>query len=383
MCRENNNDPLADHIGCENAGQTAFFMFYFEQQQFRSIAFSPSGESTALAELGLLDQVESIPRAGSAIDTAATFIAEHDFNAIAINISDSNAQADGLSFSQYRQLTTAVGPKYAPRLISSDTLVYEWLSIKLPQEVDIMRYAAELTAAWQIEAYQQVVPGITTDADVAAFLKQKMQQAGVTDAWAPNQNPNVNSGTDRGHSHATNRVIIAGDVIQTDFGIRLWDRWVTDIQRFAYVLPANETVVPEDILHYWNSAKQGREAAYQAMRPGVIGVEVDAAQRTVMEATGSLPVMWSTGHPVGYEAHDTGPNLGGSKAVSVRPASQKTLAEGMTFAFDGFHSWFLPNGSPKTISVEEMVVITAEGAEYLIPPQQNLVLIPTLKRSQL
>jgi hypothetical protein len=35
----------------------------------------------------------------------------------------------------------------------------------------------------------------------------------------------------------------------------------------------------------------------------------------------------------------------------------------------------LPNGKPKTISVEEMVVITKDGAEYLIPPQQDLVLI--------
>jgi hypothetical protein len=47
----------------------------------------------------------------------------------------------------------------------------------------------------------------------------------------------------------------------------------------------------------------------------------------------------------------------------------------MTFAFDGFHSWLLDSGQPKTISVEEMVVITENGAEYLIPPQLDLVLI--------
>jgi hypothetical protein len=85
--------------------------------------------------------------------------------------------------------------------------------------------------------------------------------------------------------------------------------------------------------------------------------------------------MWSTGHPVGYVAHDTGPNLGGSSAVSVRPASQRLLAKGMTFAFDGFYSWLLADGQPKTISVEEMVQITDSGAEFLIPPQLDLVLI--------
>jgi ribulose-5-phosphate 4-epimerase/fuculose-1-phosphate aldolase len=53
----------------------------------------------------------------------------------------------------------------------------------------------------------------------------------------------------------------------------------------------------------------------------------------------------------------------------------------MTFAFDGFHAWTLPGGDgtwgngSKTISVEEMVVITDSGAEYLVPPQERLILI--------
>lgn len=105
------------------------------------------------------------------------------------------------------------------------------------------------------------------------------------------------------------------------------------------------------------------------------GIDVDTVQRKVMEATGSIPLMWSTGHPVGYVAHDTGPNLGASRAVSVRSASLLALAEGMTFAFDGFYSWSLENGQGKSISVEELVHITEDGAEYLIPPQQELILI--------
>jgi hypothetical protein len=38
----------------------------------------------------------------------------------------------------------------------------------------------------------------------------------------------------------------------------------------------------------------------------------------------------------------------------------------------------LADGQPKTISVEEMVHITDSGAEYLIPPQQDLVLITSI-----
>lgn len=377
VCRENNNDPLADHIGCENAGAPAAYLFYQNDKGFHSLVYSPSSESKALSELNIHDKVIAVPRGESAIEKMADFMKQQNFERIAINSSQNNAQADGLSYTQRMTLEKALGNSFSKRLVSADDVVYEWLSIKLPAEVEIMREAAKLTAEWQIEAYKTVVPGKTTDAVLAAFLKTKMKQHGVGDAWAPDQNPNVNSGPDRGHSHATDKVIMPGDVIQIDFGIKLYDRWVSDIQRFAYVLAAGETEAPEDIKHYWLSAREGGKAAFKAMKPGVRGIDVDAAQSKLMKQNGSEPVMWSTGHPVVYVAHDTGPNLGGSRGATVRPAAHKTLKAGMVFAFDGFHSWQRNDGTFKTISVEEMAVITESGAEYLIPPQQRLILIPS------
>jgi Xaa-Pro dipeptidase len=41
ICRENNNDPIADHIGGENAGGTAAFLFYNDDEGFHSLVFSP------------------------------------------------------------------------------------------------------------------------------------------------------------------------------------------------------------------------------------------------------------------------------------------------------------------------------------------------------
>lgn len=378
ICRENNNDPIADHIGGENAGGTAAFLFFKDQRGFHSVVFSPAGEATALDELDIHDEVISIERGKSSVEQAVQFIKAKDLNTIAVNSSTTNSQADGLSFTQRTELERLLGDK-KDRLRSSTKLIYHWLAIKLPEEVALMRKAAQLTADWQIEAYKQVVPGKSTDADVARFLKSKMVEYGVDDAWAPDQNPNVNSGPDRGHSHATDKIIRAGDVIQIDFGIKIHNRWVSDIQRFAYVLAENEMEAPEHILTYWEHAKAGNRAAFSAMKPGVKGIDVDRAQRELMKQRNSEYVMWSTGHPVGYVAHDVGPNLGGSQSSHVRPAAQKELEVGMTFAFDGFFSWKREDDRFKTISVEEMVVIKETGAEYLIEPQEELVLIRSLK----
>lgn len=91
--------------------------------------------------------------------------------------------------------------------------------------------------------------------------------------------------------------------------------------------------------------------------------------------------MWGTGHPVGYWAHDVGPSLSGAqRETPPAGASLRVLQPGQTFAFDGFFSWPLPAAAgaekaTKTISVEEMAVVNEKGAEYLIPPQEELVLI--------
>jgi Xaa-Pro aminopeptidase len=88
--------------------------------------------------------------------------------------------------------------------------------------------------------------------------------------------------------------------------------------------------------------------------------------------------MWGTGHPVGYWAHDVGPRLGGGNlGRELNRGEGQRLKPGMTFAFDGFFSWPLSDSTTKTISVEEMVVITESGAEWLTPPQDDLILIPS------
>ena len=179
--------------------------------------------------------------------------------------------ADGLTHSQHEELIALMGSD-KNKLVSSEELVYEWLSIKLPEEVEILKKAAQLASDFQVEAYATIVPGKTTDADVAKFLKAKMAEYGVTDAWHPDQNPNVNSGPDRGHSHATDKIIQPGDVIQTDFGVKLYGIWVSDIQRFAYVLKEGETSAPKDIQTYWENGKAGSRIALAAMKPGVKGL---------------------------------------------------------------------------------------------------------------
>ena len=389
LLRENANDPLALHVGGENAGAPSAVLVFRQagaagptagasgDDRVRSVMLAGFGEAIALRELALHDSVVVYDGGAEGLERAiAERLAAADPARIAVN-SGGSGMADGLSWTQRTGLERALGPALAARLVPAEPMVRAWLAVKLPEEVAIMRRAAALTVQLEEEAYAAIVPGVTRDHDLATFLKRRMRELGVEDGWSPAQNPSVNSGPDRGHSHASDRVIQPGDVIQTDFGIKVHGVWVTDIQRFAYVLRPGESAPPPAVERRWRHAVAGGRAAFRAMRPGATGAQVDSAQRLAMAAAGSLPVPWGTGHAVGYWAHDAGPGLNRRET--------RALAAGHVLAFDGFHAWAFDGragaapawgAGTKTISVEEMAVVTAGGAEYLVPPQERLILVP-------
>lgn len=382
VCRENDNDPLALHVGGESVGSSVGILFLRQAGTVESVALSLPVESGALRDLGLHDRLVEFAASEDLWSSIARELVAADPARIAINSSE-RAVSDGLSQTQRERLERAVGPQLASRFVSSDELVVEWLSVKLPVELRILARAAELTARMQEEAFASVVPGRTREIDLARFLKRRMVALGVEAAWASAHNPHVNSGVDRGRSQPTERVIRSGDFIRTEFGIKVHGVWVTDIQRLAYVLAPDESAPLAEAMERWEKVLHGRRAAFEAMRPGVRGVDVDFAQRERTREAGSLPVPWSTGHAVGYWAQDVGPRLGDAQGAS-RPAGDalRELRPGQTFAFGGLFAW-RPNGASegetKTISVKEMVVVTDGGVRFLIPPQEQLILIPATR----
>jgi Xaa-Pro aminopeptidase len=379
-CRENNNDPLAIHVGGEVAGAPAVILFLLQEEAVESLALFPWGESTAARELELHDRVIEYDRGGNVWALAAEHLKAANPSAIGVNCS-SPPIADGMSWTQRRAAEEALGPDLSARLVSAEDLVAEWLSVKLPEEVDIIRRAGALTDQLEREAYAQVVPGKTRDLDVARYIKKRMRELEVSDGWSPEHNPSVNSGFPRGHASTTDKVIQPGDTVGMDFGIKVYDRWCTDYQRFAYVLGPGETAAPDHVLQKWEYARKGHRLVLEGMKPGMRGWDVDHIQREWMKETGSLPVKWGTGHPVGYYAHDIGPYLGGGQYEGPPQGDAcRLLRPGQTFAYDGFYVWEVEHEGEKKqkmISVEEDVVVTEEGAEYLIPPQEELILIPS------
>jgi hypothetical protein len=174
LLRENANDPLALHVGGENAGAPSAVLVLRGagagangDDRVRSIMLAGFGEAIALRELALHDSVVVYDGGVAGLERAiAERLAAADPARIAVN-SGGSGMADGLSWTQRTGLERALGPALAARLVPAEPMVHAWLAVKLPEEVAIMRRAAALTVRLEEEAYATIVPGVTRDHDLA------------------------------------------------------------------------------------------------------------------------------------------------------------------------------------------------------------------------
>ena len=377
LCRENNNDPLAIHVGGENAGRLTAFLFVRSASGTDRVIVTSDSEGITVQERFPAARVATYPGRAGAFDAIASEIRTADPGTLAVNRSEL-AAADGLSATQLGELESALGSGWAARLTSSGELVVRWLAAKIPPEVEIIRKAAVLTDLLEYELFEMVVPGETTNGDMQAWMRDRIESLGLGHSWP--SNPGITTGLDRGRGSDVARVIQPGDLINIDAGVAVYDLWRTDLQRFAYILRPGEELPPDSIQYAWESARLSSRRMLDAMAPGVRGWEVDRVQVDTQAQRGSLPHWASTGHPVGYWTHDVGPRIGGYVAGGPPPAGDvaRALEPGMMFGYDGNYVWPATDdgvSGTKSITIEEMGLVTATGAEYMTEPQEELVLI--------
>jgi len=112
------------------------------------------------------------------------------------------------------------------------------------------------------------------------------------------------------------------------------------------------------------------ERSRQAIVPGGRGLDVDAVARQVLAANGYEGFPHGLGHQVGRYAHDGTALLGPAWEKYAQKPFQ-TLEPSMVFTLEPRLT--VPGRGVATI--EEMVVVTEHGAEYLSDPQRELVTV--------
>jgi Xaa-Pro aminopeptidase len=290
---------------------------------------------------------------------------------IALNYSPNDVYADGLGHGLYQVLVGYLaGAPYAERLVSAEGIIGALRGRKTPAEAARIRTAVATTLEIYRRVFDFMQPGMS-EAQVGAFMHQQMAALGIREtAWDRESCPAVNSGPDSpvGHAGPTDLRLERGHIVHFDFGIRQ-DEYCSDIQRVVYLLRPGETCAPEPVQRGFDTVLAAVDAAVAAMRPGVTGVEVDAAARRVIVDAGYPEFRYATGHHLGRNAHDGGGVLGPAWErygdTPFRPLEAGhvyTVEPGLAVPGYGY------------IGLEEDVLVTPDGAAYLGEPQRALIL---------
>jgi Xaa-Pro aminopeptidase len=288
---------------------------------------------------------------------------------IAINTSLSNVMADGLSYGMYQLLSKMlVDTPFEKRLCSAEDIIAALNGRKTATEIDLIKAAVSDTLEIYQHTYEFMKPGMT-EKDIADFMHKQIEGRNLLAAWTYEGCPAVNSGPDSpvGHAAPTDIQLERGHLVHFDFGVQK-DGYCSDIQRMVYLLKPGETKPPAEVQQGFDLVRQAIEAARVVLRPGVIGLEVDTAARKVITDAGYPEYHYATGHQLGKHAHDGGGILGpqwevyGDLPNQVIEKDQVYTIE-LGIALEGYGY----------IGLEEDVLVTADGNEYLGEPQRRLV----------
>jgi Xaa-Pro aminopeptidase len=362
---EVNYDPALDLIlGANCTWQSAFLI----PAEGRAVAIVGSLDETRIRETGGYDV---IGYKQSIRETLLRRIEAFAPGTIAVNFSENDVMADGLSHGMYVILTSHLeGTPYADRLRSSEKLISKVRGRKSPEEIRRIAKNVELTEELFARVSKVMKPGMT-ERDVAAFLLGEVDREGVETSWERELCPSVFTGPESAGAHAspTDRAIEKGHVLNIDFGTRS-EKYCSDMQRTWYFLKDGETEAPADVQEPFETIRDAIQLAADTIRPGMEGREVDAIARGYITGKGYEEYPHALGHQIGQRTHD-GAGLLCPEWERYGNLPYLKIEENQVYTIEPRIN--IPGYGVATM--EEIIVVRPNGGEFLSHPQRELYLI--------
>lgn len=285
---------------------------------------------------------------------------------IGLNYSADDVKADGLTVGMLHVLQGYLeGSKF--NLVSAAKTVKAIRAIKTDSEVVAIRSALAETGRMFAEIVAFARPGVS-ERSVYDHVHRLATERGLGFSWDPVGDPIVNSGPNSmiGHGVPSASILIqAGHIFHVDLGL-LKEGYASDIQRSWFVGDS----IPKDVQRGFDAVRDAIFAGFEAIHPGVPGIEIDAAARASIVSSGYPEYLHALGHQVGRAAHDGGTVLGPAWERYGNTPFQP-LEEGEVYTLE--LGVILENRG--YLGLEEMVRVTATGCEWLMEPQTKMLLL--------
>ena len=257
-------------------------------------------------------------------------------------------EADAVSYASWETLRGG-GLDLVPRR----GLVEALRAVKDDGELDTIRRAGEITSrAYERFAEERFVG--RTERELAWRLDALFHEFG---AHAPAFETIVASGPNsaRPHARPTDRELQAGETVVIDAGAQV-EGYCADCTRTFATGP-----LPDELRDAYVATSDGQLAGLEAVRPGVTGIDADAAARDQIEAAGyGGKFGHGLGHGVGLDVHEA-PRLSRESSDTLVAGNVVTIEPGIYLEGLG------------GIRIEDLVIVTDGGPEILTTSTKDLI----------
>ncbi|TFF90384.1 MAG: aminopeptidase P family protein [Promethearchaeota archaeon] len=359
-------DPVMDIVVAGDVVWHSAFIFSLAEDKLSKVAIVGNHDVNAEEDKRLWDEVIGYKEGIS--KPLADYIKKLDPKKIALNYSIDDVTSDGLTHGMFLTISEILKDK-KDRFISAEPIIQDLRGRKSQTEIELVKEACILTKEIYEEMAAKLKVGMN-EKEVQKMFHDKMDSLGVIEAWQRNSCPAVDAGPDKGIGHAgpkKDSLLKKGHTVHFDFGIKLHG-YCSDIQRMYFF--GKEEDIPEELQHAFDTVHKAITLAAEFIKPGVKGYEVDKIARDHVLERGYEEYTHALGHQVGTHAHDGGVLLGPLwERYGDIPKGE--VQENMIFTLE----LYTKTKNYGYVSLEEDIVVTKDGCEFLIPRQDKFICI--------
>ena len=317
------------------------------------------------------------------------FVTERNPERIAVNFlldlgswPTDRGNPDGISHTDYLLLADELGEEYASKLVSSEYLILDYITQKVPSEIELMKRMRRDDLERLERVFAAIEPGVTPTDDSGVTVLRRMStglsQRGRSAGWE-------------------NSVVQGGDILAAP-----------SLGAYAYVLREGETEPPAEIQRLWSEYQRIDRILAQSIRAGLTPRQIIEGYARRFEEAGIilrddqlhmvLPKNDFPTYAAGFDPGRTHLSIDAHGQVKgARPWSEETyhaprigsygpdwtkdipLPPHHHFVIEYF--FYMPSPGPEGQDQyllwwdHEEALATENGIEYLSTPQQDLYLI--------
>jgi Xaa-Pro dipeptidase len=426
VTREGDPDPLALQFG----STYGYLVFTDRGDRIERAAFGSPGAVSGIDVRGSDAFARAISSYGDGyrlafgygdevFDEFRQFVAERDPKVIAVNMSDSLAEADGMSHSSYLKLVKILGPKYSARLVSAERVISDFIVRRTLNEVTAQANSLAIGRRLHAEALARIVPGKTTIREITTWAREWAYQRHLAGygTWSPGGVRVYYSAVSPPPSYPPSArywawhgdyVLQRGDFFAFNVGVDYLG-FGTDTKTHAYILREGETSVPESIQRTFDLAVAGQRIMREHMKVGMTAKQSLDAMIAAMEKAGYIHTPFENsgiqgtgltpdgkamkdyliiqkalantdkpGFEIDNHAFGSYNTVGPSMTTFRADRHGLKIQENHIFAFEYMVHRNIPErpGFPLAINISNVQIISSRGVEWLQPPNERIVIIP-------